>query len=297
MNTDIRPFSDHQALEEEDSPGILRRVIRWLSRLSLHLFVGLLVVAMIVFALAGRITKTLHSGELGVMYYRFGNGTDKETVYGEGTHFMLPWNEMIAYDVRIQNAEDSIAALSRDGLYVTVHYSVHYRPSRKSLGKMHQAVGPDYLHRIVIPEASSAVRHVISDYTPQEIYFEDHDVIQAQVLKRMRAEGRETFVDFVDIMIRDIQIPERIESAIQGKLEYEQRSLEYSFKLSAETQEAERKRIEAKGIADFEKISGISILKWRGLEATEKLAASPNSKVVVIGKESDELPVILGGDK
>lgn len=276
---------------------LVKRVWSAFGRISLHLTVALLLVALLVFALGGRMVKTLHSGELGVMFHRFGDGTDMEHVYEEGTHLMFPWNEMVVYDARVQEVDDTVDALSKDGLLVGVEYSIQFMPTRNALGRLHRYVGPDYVAKIVVPEANAATREVISRYKPDELYFKDRGTIQAQVLEKVRQKGMEKYITFMDVMIRSIHLPDRIESAIEGKLEQEQRQLAYTYRLAAENEEAQRKRIEAQGIADFEKISGIPILKWRGLEATEKLAQSPNSKVVVIGRNDDELPVILGGEK
>ncbi|MFZ0456598.1 MAG: prohibitin family protein, partial [Ignavibacteriaceae bacterium] len=100
--------------------------------------------------------------------------------------------------------------------------------------------------------------------------------------------------------LRQITLPARLTESIEEKLKAEQESQRMQFVLQRETQEAERKRIEAKGIADFQEIvsKGISeqLLKWKGIEATEKLAGSSNSKIVVIGSGKDGLPLILGNN-
>ena len=107
-------------------------------------------------------------------------------------------------------------------------------------------------------------------------------------------------VELEAILIRDVDLPENIKRAISEKLEEEQKALKMEFTLARERQEAERKRIEAQGIADFQRIvaSGISqqLLDWKGIEATEKLAMSPNTKIVVVGNPKTGLPIILSGD-
>lgn len=296
MSAEVRPFTAVIPKEEAPRASFFRRIGLKLKGLSIHFLVAALSIALVIAVLAQRITRTLKSGEAGVMFYQYGSGTDTTTVYGEGTHMLLPWNEMVVYDARLQGIEDSVDALSRNGLEVKVQYSVLFRPVMEDLGKLHQMVGPDYVRKVVVPEASAATRAIISRYNPEELYFRDRDSIRQQVLDRVKLEGRRNYVDFVDIMIRSIHLPPRIKSAIEGKLEQEQHQLEYTYLLSSAEQEAERRRIEAKGIADFEKISGVPILKWRGIEATEKLANSPNSKIVILGKESDELPVIMSED-
>ena len=103
------------------------------------------------------------------------------------------------------------------------------------------------------------------------------------------------------VLLRDINPPEQIKKAIEEKLAAEQAAQKMVFVLQKEEQEAKRKSIEAQGIADFQKIvtSGISqpLLEWKGIEATEKLAASPNAKIIIIGNSKNGLPIILGGSK
>ena len=117
---------------------------------------------------------------------------------------------------------------------------------------------------------------------------------------RLREKLASNFIQLNDVLIRNIRLPQTLEEAIERKLQQEQESLEYEFRLEKETKEAERKRIEAEGIRDFQEIvsEGISdeLLRWKGIEATQKLAESPNSKVVVVGGGEDGLPIILGNN-
>ena len=103
------------------------------------------------------------------------------------------------------------------------------------------------------------------------------------------------------ILLRDIQLPQTLKVSIEAKQQAEQEALAMSFRLQKEKQEAERKRIEAAGIRDFQQIvaQGISpqLLEWKGIEATENLAKSANAKVVVIGNAKNGLPLILGGSE
>lgn len=261
------------------------------------LTVVVLLLLMLFFAIGSRMVKTLRAGELGVMFQPLEEGTDTDHVYGEGVHVLWPWDEMVVYDARAQMVVDTVSALSKDGLRVGVEYSAQFMPNRNSLGRLHRYVGPDYVSKIVIPEVSTALREVVGQYKPEELYFSDRSEIQSQVLHKVRQKGAEKYVTFVDVMILNIDLPDRIEKAIEGKLEQEQLYESYTHRLASEQEEAQRKRIEAEGIRDFEKVSGISILKWRGLEATEKLAQSPNTKVVMVGRGEDELPVIMGEGK
>ena len=119
-------------------------------------------------------------------------------------------------------------------------------------------------------------------------------------LTRVKQTLLNNFVQLNDILIRDIKLPAKLRESIERKLQQEQESLEYEFRIEKATKEAERKKIEAKGIQTFQNIVNQSItdklLKWKGVEATETLAKSTNSKIVVIGSGKDGLPIILGGN-
>lgn len=274
----------------------LARIRRWFRKNALPLLVAMMLTVLLILILWKRIVITIGPGELGVKYYRFGGGTEVEYVYQEGIHFLWPWDKMYIYNARIQEYRDTVDALTRDGLRVGVEYSTNYYPDRDSLGYLHKYLGPKYSETVIRPEVSAAVREVVRSYRPEELYFLDRDTIQQEILRKsMREMGGIKFIEFEDIMIRDIRLPDRVAEAIEQKLEERHRWLAYEYKIQRELEEEKRKVIEANGIRQFEQISDISILQWRGLEVTEKLSTSPNSKVVIFGSGDQELPVILGG--
>jgi regulator of protease activity HflC (stomatin/prohibitin superfamily) len=134
---------------------------------------------------------------------------------------------------------------------------------------------------------------------PEEINTSKREQINDEITALLEAKLAENFIQLNDVLIRNIKLPKTLEDAIERKLQQEQESLEYEFRLEKEAKEADRKRIEAQGIKDFQEIvsEGISneLLRWKGIEATSDLAKSPNSKVIVIGSGEDGLPIILGG--
>ena len=144
------------------------------------------------------------------------------------------------------------------------------------------------------------MRTTIGKYRPEELYTSEFDEIQQNILRLARAQVRERFVLLDDIQIQTITLPRSVAAAIQHKLEEEQTSLEMTFRISRERQEAERKKIEAEGIKAYQDIvaSGLNnaLLQYKGIDATLELAKSPNSKVVIIGAGKDGLPMILGAD-
>ena len=144
----------------------------------------------------------------------------------------------------------------------------------------------------------SVAREVIAKYLPEEFNTTRRDEIQTEIDERMREKLSENYLQLNDVLIRNISLPKKLEEAIERKLQQEQESLEYEFRLEKASKEAQRMRIEAEGIRDYQAIvsKGISqeLLKWKGIEATSALANSPNTKVVVIGSAKDGLPLILG---
>jgi regulator of protease activity HflC (stomatin/prohibitin superfamily) len=242
--------------------------------------------------------RTVDSGRAGVLWTLLG-GT-QERVYGEGVHVVAPWNRLTRYDVRTQDAKEVLHVLTNNGLSVNLETSIRYRPLREELPRLHAEIGPDYYEVILAPVVRSEARKVGGRYSPEEIYSKKRETVEHEIVEEVRRAIQGKHLELEAILIRDVSLPDNIKKAISEKLEEEQKALKMEFTLNRERQEAERKRIEAAGIADFQRIvaTGISseLLRWKGIEATEKLAMSTNSKVVVIGSGKDGLPLILGGN-
>ena len=239
----------------------------------------------------------VHPGELGVLWRLLGGGTQIDTVYREGMHVILPFNKMYVYNVRKQQFTDSINVLTVDGLTVGVRYSVRYYLEKDTLPLLHQRVGPDYVNVVVKPEVRSVMRTIFGQYKPEEIYT-NQKAIQERIseLSKGRLGGR--FVALDDVPIESVTLPQKISEAIEFKLSQQQLDEEYTYRLEIAAKEADRKRIESAGIRDYNNtVNGSlnpSVLAWQGIQATQELAKSPNSKVVVIGSGKTGLPLILG---
>ena len=237
------------------------------------------------------------SGHKGVLFRTLAGGTVTGKYFDEGLVFIFPWNEMYVYDTRVISGQDSIDALTEDGLQVRAEISYRYRPKIDSLGKMHKNLGLDYSDKIIVPHVTAATRDVISRYRSDALYTTSRSDIQADMLAQVRSQVDSFYpITTIDLIVRSIVLDETVEKAIDDKLVKEQEMLGYDFLIEKELREEERKLIEARGIKYFQDTSGIDILKWRGIEATEKLAKSENAKVVIIGTDSGEMPVILGGN-
>jgi regulator of protease activity HflC (stomatin/prohibitin superfamily) len=241
--------------------------------------------------------RTVDSGRAAVLWTLTG-GTQPD-VYGEGIHLIAPWNRFTRYDVRTQDHQEALHILTNNGLSVALEASIRFHPIRDEISALHAEIGPEFYDVIVAPVVRSEARKVGGRYSPEEIYSSKRESVEREILEETRSAVAGKHIELEAILIRDVDLPENIKGAISEKLEEEQKALKMQFTLNRERQEAERKRIEAQGIADFQKIvsAGISaeLLKWKGIEATETLSRSANTKVVVIGSGKDGLPLILGG--
>ncbi len=242
---------------------------------------------------------TIDPGEKGVLFKRFGGGLEKDKLYEQGFHVVAPWNKMYLYDVRIREGFEKMEVLSKNGLNIVIELSYLYSPVPDKIGYLHDEIGPDFLNRILIPQVRSATREVIGKYLPEELYSTQREAIQDEIFKQTRDAVGAKNILLDDILIREVELPQTLQEAIERKLKEEQASLEYEFKLTREKQEAERLVIEAKAKAEANRIVSSSltdrILRDKGIEATLELAQSPNSKVVVVGGGDEGLPLILGG--
>jgi prohibitin 1 len=241
------------------------------------------------------------SGHHGVKYLRFHGGTVMGKVYGEGFRWHLPWNSFFVYKTQTDERKETYHVLSADGASIELETSVWFRPRTEKLDSLQVTVGPSYYDVVVGPALRGVARSVVGRYKPEEIYSSKREAIAGEILEEVGSILHDKFVEVENVIIRNVVLPPKITDAIDTKLAADQEQQRMQFVLLKEEQEAQRKRIEAQGIADFQKIvtQGLTqnLLLWKGIEATEKLAESPNSKVVVIGTSEHGLPLILGGEK
>ena len=243
--------------------------------------------------------KTIQPGQKGVLFETLGDGLDKETVYGQGLHIIAPWNNMIVYDVKETETFEKMEVLSSNGLSIKIDLSILHHPVHDRIGYLHDNLGENYLEKIIKPAVRSVTREVIGNYLPEELYNSKRKEIEDEIFAKTQDIVSEKDITLPAIYIRDVTLPQTLVSAIEQKLKQEQESLEYEFKIDKAKKEAERKEIEANGIAEFQRIVNKTItpqlLKWKGVEATQEIAKSTNSKVIVIGNGDGDLPIILGG--
>jgi len=244
---------------------------------------------------------TIEAGERGVLFQRFGGGLDQENIYTPGFHVIAPWNIMYVYDVREKQLEEPMKVLSSDGLDISVDVTVRVNPKYNEIGYLHEQFGQSYMESLVRPEVRSSVRGIIGRFTPEELYSTRRDEVQTLIQENLEETLGSNYIDLRATLIREIQLPEKVKTAIENKIEAEQEALKFEFVLAKERKEAERKVIEAEAKSEANRILNASltdnILRDKGIEATLQLANSQNSKVVIVGGDgSGGLPLILGGN-
>ncbi|MBN1210594.1 MAG: prohibitin family protein [Myxococcaceae bacterium] len=255
---------------------------------------------LVVMTVSGCTCGTVPSGHGGIVFDSFGKGTQKE-LYGEGLHVLRVGKDLIVYDMRVQEMKEELKVLSNNGLDLGVDASVRYRVDAPKIFELHTQTGPRYADILVGPIVRSEARKVFGRYAPEEIYSTKREQIEKEIYDEvLRAlTGKHVVVEA--ILVRDVVLPEAIRQAISDKLAEEQRSQKMRFTLDKERQEAERKQIEAEGIAKYQSIvrQGLTeeYLRLKGIEITEKLAASPNAKIILVGSgSSGGLPLVYQPD-
>lgn len=257
---------------------------------------AVLVLVFLVLLLWKQIVITVEAGHSAVLWKRFFGGTVTDRVYGEGIFVIFPWDKMISYDIRLQETRHEMHVLTRNALTITLDLSIRYRPEREMLGILHKTIGQDYVRKIVVPEIESSLRTAIGGWDAESLY-STRRLALAGIIRRAIDNVVENYIIVDNVIIRKITFPALIADAIEKKQREKQLAEAYEYILVRELKEAERKRIEAEGYNRYNEILNKNltdrVLKWKGVEATLKLAESNNTKIVLIGNSSKELPIIL----
>jgi prohibitin 1 len=236
------------------------------------------------------------TGHVGVLTL-FGKVQTGDTL-GEGIHLISPLKTNNELSIQTQTLKESASVPSSEGLMMSLDTSLIYHLNPDRAAEVFQKIGSDYETVVVEPTLRSAIREATASHTANALYTGEREMVAKQIYDQVSAQLNQRGLTVENVLLRDIQLPATLKAAIEAKQQAEQESLAMNFRLQKETQEAQRKRIEAAGVRDFQQIvaQGItpSLLEWKGIEATENLAKSPNSKVVVIGNNKNGLPLILG---
>ena len=256
------------------------------------------VISVIAVIIANSTFLTIDAGFRAVVFRPFTGGLDRKNVYKPGFYLISPWNRYYTYDVREKQVEETMSAISSNGLNIKLDVTARVNPSPDKIGDLHERFGVNYMTNLVRPEIRSVVRKIIGRYQPEELYSTKREEVQNQITKDLEKVLGANFVDLRAILIRDIELPEKVKKAIEEKIEAEQNALKYEFIIAQEKKEKERLLIEASGKSEANAMLSASlsdqILAEKGIEATLKLANSPNAKIVIIGNDKNGLPLILG---
>jgi len=237
------------------------------------------------------------AGHTGVIDF-LGNVSD-ETLK-PGVSLVNPMAKIEKMSIKTQELKEMMSVPSKEGLSVQLEISLLFKLNSDMANEIYKTVGPDYADIILVPQFRSVVRGVTARYEAKALYTASREKLAGEILDELGKLVGPRGITVEQAPLRQIQLPARLTQSIEEKLQAEQDAQRMAFILQKEEQEADRKRIEARGIADFQDIVSVNIsnmlLKWKGIEATEKLASSPNTKVIIIGSGKDGLPLILGGN-
>jgi prohibitin 1 len=257
--------------------------------------IGLAVAAFFVVILLFNCVTRVGTGRVGVLTL-FGR-VDRQ-VLTEGIHLINPLKTNNEMSIQTQTIKESASVPSSEGLVMNLDTSLIYHVNPDKAAEVFQKIGANYEAVVVEPTLRAAIREATASHTANALYTGEREMVAKQISEQLTAQLNLRGLLVESVLLRDIQLPQTLKASIEAKQQAEQEALAMNFRLQKEKQEAERKRIEAAGIRDFQQIvaQGIStqLLEWKGIEATELLSKSPNTKVVVIGNSKNGLPLILG---
>ncbi len=236
---------------------------------------------------------SIPTGSVGVLTF-FGK-VDPEEI-NEGLHIINPLKNVHILSIRTQEIFEHADVPSKEGLTVALEVSLLFRIEPTKASNIYQTIGEDYHSIIIIPMLRSSIRNVTVNHEAKDLYTSGREIIAGQIFKELEKSLGERGIITENVLLRKIVLPEQVQQAINNKLAAEQEAERMKFIILKEEQEANRKRIEAKGIADYQNIvrQGIDekLLKWKALESVNELAKSNNAKFIILGDKSG-LPIIV----
>lgn len=264
-------------------------------------------VVLVIFGVLTSSVKQVDAGSVGIESL-FGKVSDR--TLSSGLNFVNPLVEITSIDTKTQNytmsavhdegdkgGDDAIRILTADGLQVEIDLTILYRVIPSEAPKIYREIGPTYVEKIVRPITRTRIRDNAVNYDAVALYSTKRDEFQNRISKQIEQEFKARGIFLENVLIRNINLPESVKKTIESKINAEQDSQKMQFVLSKEKQEAERKRVEAQGIADYQRIISESLtdrqLQYEQIKAQKELAASPNSKIIIMGGKGS-VPVILG---
>ena len=249
--------------------------------------------------------KQIDAGKVGVKSLY---GSVQPDVLESGLHVVNPLLDITVFDVQTQNytmsavhsegaqeGDDAIRVLSNDGLEVVLDLTVLYRVIPNEAPKILKGIGESYTDKIVRPVTRTRIRDNAVYYDAVALYSTKRNEFQQRIFKSIEADFKARGLVLEQLLIRNINLPETVKKTIESKINAEQDAQKMTFVLQKEKQEAERKRVEAQGIADYQRIISLGLtdkqLQYEQIKAQKEIATSPNTKIIFMGKGS--APVIL----
>jgi prohibitin 2 len=286
---------------------------RYLPRITdealLRFTLAVLILGGILTYFGGNIFIAVPPGHVGILWSRFLGGTITDRSYGEGMHIFLPWDQLTLYDVRAQHLSQNIEGITRDGLQVSLTLDVRYHLIIDQVGLLQQAIGPDYENVLLKPTAAAFARSQIARYTVEEVYSTQRSYIERVMLDYMRLnrtlmvrEGLKgkSFLNYDAVFINQITLPSIVRDAIEHKVAQYEVTQEWQYRIQRERLESDRRLIEARASREVLDMLGNKLtdtfVRLRYVESLERLANSPNAKMIVTGAGGSNTPLIMGVD-
>jgi regulator of protease activity HflC (stomatin/prohibitin superfamily) len=234
---------------------------------------------------SGCATVSVGPGEIGVLWSERG-GTQPEA-YGEGLHNVSPGDAVSIYDLRTTSRDEELQVIASNGLGLRLDASVLFHLEAKEVALLQVEIGPEYYGKILAPVLRSEARRTVGQYTPEEIYSTQREKIEREITEGVRRKIAGRHIVLEAVLVRGVTLPGAIERAIDQKLQAEQEVLKMRYVLEVARAKAEERRVEAQGIADYNRtVAGSltpAILDFQRTQQLGELATSSNAKTVVIG--------------
>lgn len=284
------------------------RLLKWAEHhmLGLLFVFALLVGSLIV--LWPKVFIKIPAGSVGVIYRPLSGGVDLQDLYREGFFLIWPWNQVTVYTTRVQLKELSLELLTSDLLPTQVKVGFQFELNPLTVPMLHKYVGEGYLQTLIVPQIISMARKQVAQFSSKMAYTADISTVAEEIaitadnviIDKLSPPGLSNvrLVRVSSVQLLEVVFPPNVQQAIQNKVVEAEIADAYKFKIQAASQEAVRKKIEATGVRDFQVIVNENMtqdyLIYRGIQATEQLAQSPNSKTLIFGSGPTGLPLLLG---
>lgn len=291
--------------------SVFRRLLNSIGEPALIRFtLGVLIFALVFIYYSPNIIYNVPAGYVGVRWSRFFGGTVLNQIYEEGIHFILPWDKLYVYDARVTHEHNTYDALTIDGLHIALTVDVRYRLISENIPYLHKNVGENYVSVLLEPTVGAFLRTNIARFTAEEVYSTQRLFIEQSVLQQIRSRFRVNivadlpqahFIDYDQVQITTIRLPDRVQAAIESKIEQYHVALEWRFRLDREELESQRRLVEARATSEISDLLrgklDDAFLRRESINALVQLATAPGSRTVILGQGGGILPLLPGTDQ